>query len=126
MVGQTLDDSRQYHSRNTAADFKRATGFNEGSGLVGSELARRLSERARQGVAADPDLQAMAQEHRRPPGLGSHLAYAPLEGREHQAKAMALAAAVPGTLRTCRFVLTDNRLWQGRLLRSCMPKALLH
>ncbi len=85
-----------------AADFKRATGFNVGSGLVGSELARPLSERARQGVAADPDLQAMAQEHRRPPGLGSHLASASLEGRGHQTKTRALAAAVSRPLRTCR------------------------
>lgn len=84
-----------------ADDFKRATGFNLGSGLIGSDLARRLSERARHGVAVEPDLQ-VAQERTRALGEGSLLAYASLEGREHHAKARALVATLPGPSRTCR------------------------
>lgn len=107
-----------------ADDFKRATGFNLGSGLISSDLARRFSERARQGVAIDPDLQVLGQERRRPPGLGSLLAYGSLEGREHRAKARALVAALPGPSRACRAcgVLFRQKTPFGRTLyctRDC-------
>jgi hypothetical protein len=85
-----------------ADDFKRATGFNLHSGLIGRDLAKRLSERARQGVALEPDPAILAMVRRGVLGERSLLAYASLEGREHRAKARALVLALPGPSRTCR------------------------
>lgn len=85
-----------------AADFKRASGFNSGSGLIGSDLARRLSERALHGVAVDVDLRPVSPGPSQPLEFGSVVAYRSLEAREHGAKARALIAGMPGPRRTCR------------------------
>ena len=64
-----------------ARDFKRATGFNYGTGLVGIELHKIMSNRAQNQVVPTP-----------PEGFGGGIPrdYTSLEGIEHRKKAWAL------------------------------------
>lgn len=87
----------------TAREFKRAAGFNLSTGLVGSEMARRLSERAKVGVAAvgwnlDEAARRLSKETQAAPDF---IRYQSLEGAEHRAKAGLFTRLLAGPTRKC-------------------------
>lgn len=81
-----------------SAEFKRATGFNLGTGVISRPLAESLQSRPLRGVAAnyygDPIPAALAARRASPSR------YVSLESREHQKKARVLMG--PGPSRACR------------------------
>ena len=77
----------------TAAELKRAAGFNLSSGIISAPLQETLSRRQKVGVAIVPTPTK---------SKGIHNGYQSLEGREHSAKARALAlGVVPRPIRLC-------------------------
>lgn len=88
-----------------AKEFKRASGFNLSTGLIGKELAQRLSERAKAGVA----LKTMDEvQHAAAIALSTqtlqspeYVAYSSLEGCEHRVKAQIFTRLLPGPDRVC-------------------------
>lgn len=76
-------------------DFKRAAGFNLGSGLVSKPLARAMSERALVGVAAEPVPHEKTKK-------GTVRSYRSKEAVEHSKKSYSLARAYPGPCRQCK------------------------
>lgn len=80
-----------------AEDFKKTAGFNLTTGLVTPKLHKDLSERAKTGVAIDPDLQGFVHE-----SVDEKDQYRSREGAEHKAKARALAGIEGGPMRICR------------------------
>ena len=77
-------------------------------------LVHRLVLGARRVLARiDPDI-----DHRRPAGLGDHLAASPQRGRDLRGLAHLLALAAPHLRRTCRTVMSPSRL---PTLPRCSP-----
>lgn len=76
-----------------ARDFKRAAGFNLGTGVVAKPLAQSLRERPLRGVAEPGTLDRLL------PGwqgeIGPYVRYVSLERREHHKKSCALAGSGP-------------------------------
>jgi hypothetical protein len=86
----------------TAAEFKRAAGFNLTSGIVSEPLARKLQERDISGVALDV-MQGLWQK-----GLVAiaklkeeGLLYRSKESHENKTKGRVLHSTQPGPIRTC-------------------------
>ena len=76
-----------------ASDFKRAAGFNLGTGVVAKPLAQSLRERPLRGVAAPDALgRWLPMEQGQ---FGPYVRYVSLEGREHRKKSRALAGNGP-------------------------------
>ena len=88
-----------------AEEFKRAAGFNLGSGLISSDTARRLSERAKVGVALNafpPEVRALSLQLSKDVQMAAgYVAYQSLEGREHRAKGRLFTSLLGGPERTC-------------------------
>lgn len=82
-----------------AADFKRAAGFNLGSGLVSVDLHRLLCEqnsgKGSPGVSSYAEIGREAIE-------GTVLRYRSLEAQEHSHKAQIEARLAPGPVRICK------------------------
>jgi hypothetical protein len=72
----------------TARDFKKAAGFNLGTGLVAPEVAQRLSERPHLHIPKPWWANASGPQAPRP-----EINYKSLEGREHNIKSRAIANA---------------------------------
>ncbi len=84
-----------------ADEFKRAAGFNIGTGVIAKSLAEALREREAIGVTAhmdEPD-RAAALELAQALLAANPIRYRSLEGREHAKKARAMLR--PGPQRTC-------------------------
>jgi hypothetical protein len=79
-------------------EFKRAAGFNLSSGIISAELAERLSQRERTGIAVGTALRG----HEHPSYVAPTRNYISLERREHYRKVRALSAGEPGPVQTCR------------------------
>jgi hypothetical protein len=83
-----------------AAEFKRAAGFNLKTGVVTTDLSRRLGERVGVGVAVADLYRIDRQVKAMHAAIKAHT-YKSLEGVEHQRKARALRAMEPGPTRIC-------------------------
>jgi len=96
-VGENLSSHANFAHGMQADDFKRACGFNIGTGLVGAELATRLGQWLRPGT-----LHPNWRSNKTPPM--NTRGYRSLEGDEHCAKARALMCATSEPLppRPCR------------------------
>lgn len=82
----------------TAAEFKRAAGFNLNSGIVGRGLAQRMSEAAHNGTNMEL---ARAAQALATPVARRVRKYKSLEGVEHRKKARALICEELGPERQC-------------------------
>ncbi|MCO8421430.1 hypothetical protein ABEG10_13665 [Burkholderia cenocepacia] len=84
-----------------AEEFKRAAGFNLGTGVVAKPLARALQQRPLHGIALQDEQarQAMLDASRQP--RERYIRYASAESREHRRKAIALLNGEPGPIRIC-------------------------
>jgi len=80
-----------------AREFKRAAGFNLGTGVITSQLSQTLSERSNVGVALGPHPIDYLDGFR-PTTKG----YTSLEGREHHIKSRLLLIGYPGPTRKCQ------------------------
>jgi len=80
------------------SDFKRAAGFNLGTGVISRGLRESYSNRSLEGVAKDP-----AAFLADAPECTSAQDYKSLEGKEHRKKARAILNQELGPLRWCRF-----------------------
>lgn len=79
----------------TAAEFKRAAGFNKSTGVVSKPTGQRLRERALVGVAMDSSYWGTIDKN----GNTGHEHRDSLEAKEHRAKARALMGDAP--MRKC-------------------------
>lgn len=82
-----------------AREFKRAAGFNYGTGVIARPLARALQERPLRGVASDSSLSPRLPQE--PSDTGEYIRYKSLEGCEHRAKALSLTRQITGPMRVC-------------------------
>lgn len=80
------------------AEFKRAAGFNLSTGVIARPLAQMLCERAKVGVALEPNPETIA--HALAKAREKPIRYTSIEGREHRRKARAMSG--PGPVRQCR------------------------
>jgi hypothetical protein len=101
-VGKHLTLHTNYTHGIKARDFKRAVGFNLGTGVIGKDLAEWFQKRDYQGVASwtDENYQknlAMLAANRPTPNVS----YRSMEGKEHGRKAQALLSFSPGPKRDC-------------------------
>lgn len=80
-------------------EFKRAAGFNKGTGVISSRLAERMSGRdSRAGVEA---LLAWLAKNPPPDSTGAVIGYVSSEAKEHRHKARLLASGEDGPRRKC-------------------------
>lgn len=79
-----------------ANDFKRAAGFNKGTGVVSKDVAQALRDRALQGVAMDCAAWGTSEAIK---AMINRIIYNSTESAEHRAKARALVINCP--TRTC-------------------------
>lgn len=82
-----------------ADEFKRAAGFNAGTGVIARPLAELLMHRPNVGVALFDNGHRFPSRGMR---VGQVSGYRSLEGREHHSKANALLRESPGPERSCR------------------------
>jgi len=84
-----------------AEEFKRAAGFNLSTGVIAKPLAQVLRERAKVGVALNPDENAPYLAHALLKNKqDANIRYRSLEGREHFKKACAIRGL--GPMRNCK------------------------
>ena len=84
-----------------ADEFKRAAGFNLGTGVIAKPLAEALRERIAVGVAAgmDDNARVAALALSQKSLAGNYIRYKSLEGREHAKKSRSMLG--PGPQRIC-------------------------
>lgn len=81
----------------SADEFKRAAGFNLGTGVIAKPLAEKLQDRPLQGVAINP----VPIEQRKVKGR-KNIRYRSKEGNEHGKKARALKLLEGNPIRVCK------------------------
>lgn len=112
-----------HHTHNIrACDFKRASGFNLGTGVICKPLAVALQGREMQGVAASPVYRPEMQQAKKRTG------YVSAESGEHRLKVRLLTEGVSGPCRVCagcgREFMQSTRF--GRAKYCTIPCRSLH